>query len=101
MESAIDYVHLLLAAQSNEIHRVSRDAYCELRVFLGVVHRIQQHFALQHFYVHVEASRSEESVKNVSQVRYTLCHYSSQLLRDQGTSERDAVGGVPIRNLGH
>src|SRR3954453_4265878 len=101
MEGAIDYVHLLFAAQSNEIHRVSRDAYCELRVFLGMVHRIQQHFAIQYIHVHVEAGRSEESVKNVSQVRDTVCRYSSQTLRNQGTSERDAVGCVPIRNLGH
>src|SRR3954447_13262980 len=101
MEGAIDYVHLLFAAQSNEIHRVTRDAYCELRVFLGMVHRIQQHFAIQHIYVHVEARCSEERVKNISQVRDTVCHYSTQAFRDQCAGERDAVGCVPIGDFSH
>ena len=81
MESSI-YVHLLFAAEPNEIHGVSRDVYCELRVFLRMIHRIQQHFAIKHIHVYTEAGHSEESVKNVSQVCDSVRHYSSQALRD-------------------
>src|SRR5262245_30165123 len=53
MEGPVDHVHLLLARQPHEVHRVARDANRQARVLLRVVHRVEQHVAVQHVHVHV------------------------------------------------
>jgi hypothetical protein len=57
VERAVDDVHLLLAAEPHEVHRVSRDADRQARILLGVLHRVEQRVAVQHVDVHVEAGR--------------------------------------------
>src|SRR5262245_25497680 len=46
VERAVDHVHLLLAGQAHEVHRVARDADGEVRVLLRVVHRVHQRLAV-------------------------------------------------------
>src|SRR4026208_1368224 len=55
VERPVDDVHLLLAGEPNEVHRVARHPNREVRILLGVVHRIQQRVAIEHVDVHVIA----------------------------------------------
>src|SRR5215207_1956686 len=64
VERAIDDVHLLLAREAHEIDRVPRHANGQARVFLRVLHRVQQRLALQHVDVHVITGRAEECVQD-------------------------------------
>src|SRR4026208_2406100 len=53
VERAVDHVHLLLARETDEIHRVAGHPDGEARVLLRVVHRVHQRLAVQHVDVHV------------------------------------------------
>src|SRR5262245_54740799 len=55
VERAVHDVHLLLAAETDEVDRVPRHANRQTRVFFGVLHRVEQHLAVEHVDVHVEA----------------------------------------------
>src|SRR6185295_6965319 len=47
VEGAVDDVHLLLAAQPHEVHRVARDPDRERRVLLRVLDGVEQRVAVQ------------------------------------------------------
>src|SRR5262245_44338139 len=68
MESPVDDVHLLLARQPYEVHRVAGDADGEVRVLLQVVHRVHERLAVQHVHVHVVAGDAEERVEDAGEV---------------------------------
>src|SRR5271154_802842 len=53
MESSINHIHLLLARQAHEVHRVSRDANGKVRVLRGIIHCFQQRFTIENIDVHV------------------------------------------------
>src|SRR5262245_44465000 len=42
VERAVDHVHLLLAGQAHEVHRVARHTNRQARIFLRVLHRIHE-----------------------------------------------------------
>ena len=69
VEGAVDDVHLLLAGQAHEVHRVTGNADGELRVFLRVIHRVEQHRAVEDIHVHVISAGAEERVQHAHQVR--------------------------------
>src|SRR5215207_7911550 len=48
MESAVDDVHLLLAGESDEVHRVAGHADGEARILLRMIHRVDQRLAIEH-----------------------------------------------------
>ena len=52
-EGARDHVLLLLAGQRVKAHRIARDADGELRIFLGMLHGIQQGLAVEHVDVQI------------------------------------------------
>src|SRR5215204_4825736 len=64
MKRPIDDVHLLVARQADEVHGVTRDPNGQARIFLGMVHRVDQGVAVQHVDVHVVARAGEESVEH-------------------------------------
>src|SRR5882724_984662 len=41
VERPVDHVHLLLAREPDEVHRIARDADRQARVLLGMIHRIE------------------------------------------------------------
>ena len=47
VERAVDHVHLLLAGQAHEVHRVAGDADREARIFLRMIHRVEQRLAIE------------------------------------------------------
>src|SRR5574338_1473321 len=47
VEGPLDHVHLLLARQPHEVHGVARDADRQVRILLGVVHRVEQRVAIE------------------------------------------------------
>ena len=55
VEGAVDHVHLLVAGQPDEIHRITRHADRQARIFLRMVHRVEQGLAVQDVDVHVKA----------------------------------------------
>src|SRR5512134_1408986 len=46
VEGPVDHVHLLLAREPHEIHRVPRHADREVRVLLRMLHRVEQRIAV-------------------------------------------------------
>src|SRR5262245_4122780 len=46
VEGAVDHVHLLLAREAHEVHRVAGHADGEVRVLLRMVHGVEQHLAV-------------------------------------------------------
>src|SRR5512139_1144682 len=64
VEGAIDDVHLLLAGQPHEVHRVARHSDRQARIFLRMIHCIDQRLAVQHVDIHVIAGRAEEAVED-------------------------------------
>src|SRR5580765_5012257 len=55
VKGTVDHVHLLLARQPHEIHRVAGDADRQARIFLRMIHRVEQHVPVQDVDVHVIA----------------------------------------------
>src|SRR6185369_10902070 len=69
VERAIDDVHLLLATQPHEVHRVPRDPDRQARVLLRVLHGVEQGVAIQDVDVHVVAGGAEERIEDRGEVR--------------------------------
>src|SRR4051794_24022590 len=57
VEGAVDHIHLLLARQPDEVHRIAGHANGETGILFGVVHCIHQRVAVQHVDVHVVPGR--------------------------------------------
>src|SRR5262249_18800936 len=68
VEGTIDHIHLLLAGQPNEIHRISRHADRQARIFLRMVHRVHQRVTVQNVDVHVIAGDPEEAIEDCGEV---------------------------------
>src|SRR3954464_3060555 len=68
VESAIDDIHLLLARQPHEVDRVAGNADGELRVFLRVVHGVEQHLAVENVDVGMIPCAAEKSVEQTDEV---------------------------------
>src|SRR6186713_1446403 len=64
----VDDVHLLVARQPHEVHRISGDADGQARVLFGMVHRVEQHVAIEHVHVHVVAGAAEEGVQHAREI---------------------------------
>src|SRR3954470_16293487 len=62
VEGAVDHIHLLFARQAHEIHRITGDANRQRRVFLRMLHGVQQRVSIEHVHVHVVAGVSKEVV---------------------------------------
>src|SRR5688572_656435 len=69
VEGAIDDVHLLLAAEPHEVHRVPGHADGEARVLLRMLHGVEQRVAVQDVDVHVVAGGGEVGVEHPGEVR--------------------------------
>src|SRR5262245_51510323 len=69
MECAIDHLHLLLPREPHEVHGVARHPDGEVRVFLRMVHGVEQRLTVQHVDVHVISRRAEERVEHRGEVR--------------------------------
>ena len=71
-----------------------------LRVFLRVIHRVEQHLAVEHIDVHVITAAAEERVHHADEVRdliFGACGPSP--CGTMRRRERNAVRRVAIRNL--
>src|SRR5688572_29698483 len=53
VEGAIDDIHLLVAGQPREVHRIPRDTYCQIRVLLRVLDGVEERVTIEHVDVHV------------------------------------------------
>src|SRR4249919_1470957 len=69
VERAVDDVHLLLAREPDEIHRVAGDANRQARILLRMIHRVEQRVPVEDVDVHVVAGGAEEGVQNAGEVR--------------------------------
>src|SRR6516164_732184 len=68
VERAVDDVHLLLAREPYEVHRVARDTDGEIRILLRVLHRIHQRLAIEHIHVHVKTRHAEVRIQDAGEV---------------------------------
>src|SRR5678816_3839806 len=62
-ETAVHDIELLLAREAHEVHRVTRDADSELRIFVRIVHRIEQRLLAQDVEIHMESALAKEHVE--------------------------------------
>src|SRR6187401_2301340 len=62
-ETAVHDIELLLAREAHEVHRVSRNADGELRIFVRVFHRIEQRLLAQDVEIQMESTLAEEHVE--------------------------------------
>ena len=69
MERTIDHVELLLSAEPDEIHRVTGDPNRQLRIPLGVIHRVHECFTIEDVDVDVVALLGEIPIEQPSQIR--------------------------------
>ena len=63
VEGAADDIELLLARQSDKVDRVARDADGELRILVGIFHRVLKRVLVDDVEVHVEAAVFEVHVE--------------------------------------
>ena len=68
VEGAGDHVELLLAGEPDEVDRVPGHPDGQLRVALGVIHRVQQRGPVQHVDVHVEPAAGDVAVEDADEV---------------------------------
>src|SRR6266850_2688207 len=101
MKGPIDHIHLLCAGKPHKMHRISGNANSQLRVLLGMVHRVDQHFAIQHIHIHVETRSTEKCVEYATQIRDPIYINSSKTFRYQRGRKRNSILGIAIRNLGY
>ena len=81
-------VRLITSICCSRVSRTKFTAYpdtrmVELRVFLRMLHRVQQRLAVQHVDVHVEAGRAEVTRRACRQVRDALLCDSPSACRHQ------------------
>ncbi len=57
VESAINNIQLLFTSQSNKVDSIAGDANGQVRVILGMIHRIEKHLTIEHIHVHVVTGR--------------------------------------------
>src|SRR4051812_18235905 len=105
VERAGDDVHLLLAREPHEVHGVARHANREIRVFLRMVHRVEQRVAIEHIDVDVKAGRAEERVEHPGEVGDTVLGNAAEAFGDESGGEgknipRVTGGGVCGRPRG-
>src|SRR5215471_1896389 len=99
MEGPVDDVHLLVARQSDEVHCITGYADRQTRILFRMLHRVDQHFAVQHVDVHVEACAAEECVEHRGEIVDAVLLDAAEPLRDEARGQRDAVSRVAVRNL--
>src|SRR6476659_9368840 len=68
MKRPINYIHLLFARKAHKVHGISRNANSQVWIVLGVVHRIEKHFSIQHVHIHVITRNTEERVEDSTQI---------------------------------
>src|ERR1051325_5828954 len=68
VKSSADHVHLLFACEPHEIHGITRDSNRQIWVFVRVVHRVDEHVAVQHVNVHVKTSDAEEGIQHAAKI---------------------------------
>ena len=71
VERTRDNLQLMLAAQFDEVHSVTRYTDCELRILLGVFHCIHKHLAVEYVHVQVVSTLGEVTVHHSNKVLYT------------------------------
>src|SRR3954471_7861510 len=101
VERSIDYVHLLVAREPDEIDGVAGDANRQARVLLGMIHGIDQRVAIQHVDVHVIPGAAKERVEDTRQIRDAIFRNPPQPRGHQRRRQRNAVRGIAIGNLCH
>ena len=69
VDGSRQHVELLLSCELNEVDGIAADADCELRVFLGMLHGIEQQIAAEHVDIDVLSARWREvAVEQVHEV---------------------------------
>src|SRR5262249_1195178 len=100
VERAIDDVHRLLPREADEIDRVSGHADREARILFRMIHRVDEHLAVEHVDVHVIARAPEERIEHRREVGDAILLDAAEAARHEARRQRDAVLRVAIRNLG-
>src|SRR5688572_7945070 len=101
VESAVDDVHLLLTRQPDEVDGATRDTNGQAWILLRVLHGVEQHVAVQHVDVHVEARAAEVSVEDAGQIVDAIALDAPQPFGHERRGQRDTVLRVAIRNFRH
>src|SRR6187431_1435548 len=83
MEGPIDHVDLLLARETDEVHRVSRHANSQARILFRVIHGIQQRGTIEHVDVHVVAGGSEIRIQDAGEIADALLVRATEPRRHQ------------------
>ena len=68
MECSADNIHLLLAGQLDEVHRVSGNTDSQLRIFLRMLHRIEQSGSVKHIDIEMVSAVSEVTIEQADEV---------------------------------
>ena len=101
MKTPADDFELVLAAQLREVHGIARDADRKLRVFLGVLHGVFEHLAVQHVDVQVVCALGEIAVEHRHEVLDTLSGRRAERFGHDREGVRNTVLRVAVAHLGH
>ena len=99
VERPVDDVELLLAGELDEVDGVAGHADRQLRVQLGMLHRVQQQVALQDVDVDVVPFLLEVAVEQVDEVARAFLRLAPERVRHDGEGEGDAVFARVVRQL--
>jgi len=94
VESPVDNVQLLFPRKFYEVDSISADTDGELRIQLGVLHRIEQDLAIQDIHIDMVAGFMEVPVQQGDQVPHLLVPAFPQGSRDDAESIGDSILGT-------
>ena len=96
MERAVHHVELLLAGQPDEVHGVAGNPDRELRILLRMIHRVEQHLAMQHVHIQMVPALGEITVEQRNQILTLLFRSFPERTRHDRKRVADSVLGVVV-----
>src|SRR4051812_19576636 len=96
-ETAVHDIELLLARKTDEVHRVAGDANRELRIFVRMLHRIEQRLLAEHVEIQMESALSKVHVDRAGSPRDRFRLALPVLRRDDRERVADAVARFGVR----
>ena len=99
VERTRDNLQLMLAAQLDEVHSVTRYTDCQLWILLGVLHSIHKHLAVQYVHVKVVSILCEVTVHQGNKVLDTcLCVNTAASINPDRSGLYQVAGRIYAKN---
>src|SRR5690554_4195295 len=99
-KTAGNNILLLRTGQSHKIYGIARYPDGQLRIVLGMLHGVFQHFAVEHIHVKVMGIFGKITVHNRHEILLALLHIGTQGFGNDGEGIGNAVERIFIVNFG-